>query len=295
MKKKIIIRSGLCLILLLSGGFLMAQSTGIMYSKPFELKKQRALPLGADWAAKKGIDLPSPFGVSAFFTYMGRDIDVTDVTVEFGGREPQSITKYTSFGVKNQTYVGAIKFDAWILPVLNVYALAGYTGTHSNLNVDISIDRPVSSLPPVDMSIQASTWVKGPYTGIGSTLVSGYKNWFIMADGNYGITWPDIMNNSVSFIMLSLRSGISGKLGDKNCIRTWLGGAYINSKSTIEFKENSDVLGEVIIRVEQKPVNPWTYECGFLIGVGKRFEFMTELGSNFADASIFVMNIAYRF
>jgi hypothetical protein len=84
-------------------------------------------------------------------------------------------------------------------------------------------------------------------------------------------------------------------MGEKNSIRAWLGAAYIDSKCTLEIKENSDVLGEVLIRVEQHPVNPWTYQCGFLIGVGKKFEFMTELGSNFEDASIIVLNLAYRF
>jgi hypothetical protein len=52
---------------------------------------------------------------------------------------------------------------------------------------------------------------------------------------------------------------------------------------------------EKCLFVEQHPVNPWTYQCGFLIGVGKKFEFMTELGSNFEDASIIVLNLAYRF
>jgi hypothetical protein len=63
---------------------------------------------------------------------MGRDIGITDVTVEFGGREPESISEYSSFAVKNQTYVSAIKFDAWILPILNVYVLAGYAATNAN-------------------------------------------------------------------------------------------------------------------------------------------------------------------
>jgi len=249
MKKNDVCNYLMCAALFQVRSFLMAQPADSIDSKPIQPEKSRLLPFGTDWAKKKGIDLPAPYGVSTFFTYMGRGIDITDVTVEFGGREPQSITEYSSFAVKNQTYVTALKFDAWILPVLNVYILAGYAATNANLNVDISIDRTIPSLPPVEMNIQTSTKVKGPYTGIGTTLVAGYKNWFVLADANYGKTWPDLLDNTINFTLLSLRSGLSGKMGEKNSIRAWLGAAYMDSKSTLEIKANSDVLGEVLIRV----------------------------------------------
>lgn len=281
--------------LLLTSYFAIAQSPDSTGVKPLQPENNKMLPFGADWASKKGITLPSTFGVSTFFTYLGRGVDVTDVTVEFGGRPPESITEYSTFAVKNQTYVGAIKFDAWVLPVLNVYVLAGYAATTANLNVDISIDRSILPLPPVEIKIQTPTKVKGPYTGIGTTLVAGYKSWFVLADANYGKTWPDLLNNSINFTLLSLRSGLSGKMGGENTIRAWLGTAYMGSNCTLEIKENSDVLGEVLVRIEQHPVNPWTYQCGFSVGIAKDFEFMTELGSNFDDASMLVLNVAYRF
>jgi len=295
MKKNDVINYFICAALLLAGSFLNAQPADSNDFKPIQAEKSRVLPLGADWAQKKGIGLPAPYVVSAFFTSMNRGVDITDVTVEFGGRAPESLSEYGSFAVKNQTYVCAIKFDAWILPFLNAYVLGGYAYTSGNLNVDLSIDRSILPLPPVEMNINTSSIVKGPYTGIGTTLVTGYKSWFVLADANYGVTWPDLVNNSINFTMLSLRSGLAGKVGEKNPIRAWLGAAYMDSKCTIEIKESSDELGEVIIQVEQHPVNPWTYQCGFSIGAGKNFEFMTELGSNFDDASILVLNIAYRF
>jgi len=295
MKKIDVFNYLLCTALLLACSFLNAQPADSNDFKPILKEKSRVLPFGADWAKKKGIELPAPYGLSTFFTYMNRSIEITDVTVEFGGRAPESLSEYGSFAVKNQTYVSALKFVAWILPVLNGYVLGGYAYTSGNLNVDLSIDRSILPLPPVEMNINTSSIVKGPYTGIGTTLVAGYKSWFVLADANYGVTWPDLVNNSINFTMLSLRSGLSGKVGEKNPIRAWLGAAYMNSKCTIEIKENSDVLGEVLVRVEQQPVNPWTYQCGFSVGAGKNFEIMTELGSNFDDASILVLNIAYRF
>jgi hypothetical protein len=125
----------------MTSSFVMAQSVDSDSVKTVRTKQSRVLPFGADWAINKGIELPAPFGVSTFFTFMGRDIGITDVTVEFGGREPESISEYSSFAVKNQTYVSAIKFDAWILPILNVYA--GTYTLQMQTEFDISIDRSI--------------------------------------------------------------------------------------------------------------------------------------------------------
>jgi hypothetical protein len=294
MKKNSVINL-LCAVLFLTGNLLMAKPAVTNDEKAVGAERARILPFGSEWAKKKGIDLPSPFGISTFFTNMARSVDVTDVTIQLNEREPESISEFSSFAVKNKTFVSAIKLDAWVLPVLNVYVLGGYAWTDAKMNVDISIDRQILPLPPVEMNFQTSTMVKGPYTGIGTTLVAGYKSWFILGDANYGLTWADLLNNSINFTMLSVRSGFSGKMGGKNAIRGWLGAMYMNSKCTLEILANSDVIGDVMIRVEQRPVNPWTIQCGFMVNAGDHFEFMTELGSNFDDASIFVLTASYRF
>ncbi|MCX6256137.1 MAG: hypothetical protein NTV31_16930 [Bacteroidia bacterium] len=185
---------------------------------------------------------------------MSRDIKVTDVTVEYGGNEPQSISDFASFAVRNKTSIYAARFDVWILPVMNVYVLADYANTNSNLNASFAIDRPL--LPPTDIEIQTQTPVKGPYAGIGSTIVAGYKNWFVMGDVSYGKTLPDKLNNAVSFTMLSVRSGLSGNLGGKKSLMAWIGTMYMDAKCVLEIKETSSVLGEILVRIAQHPVNP---------------------------------------
>jgi len=232
-------------------GNLVAQSTEIISAG----HPGRTLPFGADWAKKRGIDLPSPFGISTFFTYMSRGVDVTDVSVALAGREPESISEFASFAVKNQTYVTALRFDAWILPVLNVYGLVGYAGTNSGLNANIMIDRSLP-LPPVDINLQTATVVKGPYLGMGTSLVAGYKSWFVLGDINYGKNWPDKLNNTVSFTMVSLRSGLSGKMGDKNNIRGWLGGAYMGSKCTLEIKAPTGSIGDIMVTLNSVRLTP---------------------------------------
>lgn len=274
---------------------LVAQTIDSTKIKSNDTDNNRILPFWSDWAKQQGIDLPLPFGVSANYIFMSRDVDVTNVTVEFRDRAPESINDFTSFAVRNKTSVAAVKFDAWILPLVDVYVSVGYANTNANMNANIIIDRPIRPLPPVELDVETQTKVEGPYLGFGSTLVAGYKTWFVMADANYGKTWPDEINNSIDFTFLSSRSGFAGKLGQNNLMKVWLGAAYLFSTTTLQITAPSESLGDILIKIEQHPVNPWTFHSGFMITLDDRFDFMAELGTNFKDASISVLNVSYRF
>lgn len=274
---------------------LVAQTIDSTKIKSNDTDNNRILPFWSDWAKQQGIDLPLPFGVSANYIFMSRDVDVTNVTVEFRDRAPESINDFTSFAVRNKTSVAAVKFDAWILPLVDVYVSVGYANTNANMNANIIIDRPIRPLPPVELDVETQTKVQGPYLGFGSTLVAGYKTWFVMADANYGKTWPDEINNSIDFTFLSSRSGFAGKLGQNNLMKVWLGAAYLFSTTTLQITAPSETLGDILIKIEQHPVNPWTFHSGFMITLDDRFDFMAELGTNFKDASISVLNVSYRF
>lgn len=274
---------------------LVAQTIDSTKIKSNDTDNNRILPFWSDWAKQQGIDLPLPFGVSANYIFMSRDVDVTNVTVEFHDRAPESINDFTSFAVRNKTSVAAVKFDAWILPLVDVYVSVGYANTNANMNANIIIDRPIRPLAPVELDVETQTKVQGPYLGFGSTLVAGYKTWFVMADANYGKTWPDEINNSIDFTFLSSRSGFAGKLGQNNLMKVWLGAAYLFSTTTLQITAPSETLGDILIKIEQHPVNPWTFHSGFMITLDDRFDFMAELGTNFKDASISVLNVSYRF
>ncbi len=236
-----------------------------------------------------------PFGVSANYIFMSRDVDITDVTVEFLDRAPESINDFSSFAVRNKTSVAAVKFDAWVLPLLNVYVSVGYASTIAKMNANITIERSILPLPPVELDIDTETKIADLYWGVGSTLVAGYKSWFVMADANYGKTSPDELNNSIDFTFLSARSGFAGNLGQENSMKAWLGAAYLFSTTTLEITVPTETLGDVIVKIEQHPVNPWTFHSGFMISLNKRFDFMAELGTNFKDASIAVLSATIRF
>jgi hypothetical protein len=250
------------------------------------------LPLGASWALERGIDLPNPFGVGMFLITMRRDIEVYDVRVTLPGNEPTSISNVASFDVGNQTTLAALKLDAWILPLLNVYLLAGHTWTDTRLNVTVTVDRPVRD----DIVIEATqeTKVGGPLVGGGATAVAGAGPWFIMADANGAYSAIEGFEGGIVAWFLSARTGWSGTI-PWGSWRAWVGGAYLAADRTLAMTEQSAVLGTIHVEVDQRPVNPLTLQAGGSIGIGKRWEVMVEVGSNFDDAFVGVFSASFRF
>jgi hypothetical protein len=59
--------------------------------------------------------------------------------------------------------------------------------------------------------------------------------------------------------------------------------------------EESPILGTVQVEVDQRPVNPMTLQAGGSLGIGKRWELMLEIGSNFDDAFVGVFSASFRF
>lgn len=250
------------------------------------------LPLWADWAREQGIDLPKPFGTSIFVVTMSRDIEIIDVRVSLPGNAPVSVSDVADFKVRNNTTLMALKLDTWVLPLLNVYALAGTTLTDSRLNALVTLDRPI--LNPAKLELVQEAAVGGPLLGGGATMVGGYGPWFAMVDANYNYTAIKELDGGIAAWFVSSRTGWSGTGPGFNW-RTWVGAAWLETQRTLVMTEESPALGTVKVEVDMRPVDPWTYQIGGSFGIDKRWEFMVEVGSNFADAFVGVFSASFRF
>ena len=273
---------------------MMTAAPSVAASPPVEgtARWSRALPIGADWALDRGIDLPNPFGVSLFVVTMDRDIEVTDVRVTLPTREPVSVSDVASFAVRNNTTLAALKVDAWVLPLLDLYVLVGGAYTDSRLDAAVTIERILS--PPVVLELSQDAEVGGPLLGVGATAVAGYGRWFVLADANYNHTELEPLDGGISAWFVSARTGWSGSTS-RGIWRAWVGAAYLETGRTLTIQEESETLGTVVVEVDQRPVDPWTYQAGGSLGFGKRWEMLIEAGSNFDDAFVGVLSASYRF
>ena len=254
----------------------------------------RKLPLARSWFEDKNIDLPLPYGVSAFFTYMSRGVDITDVEVAFQNQPKQSINDFTSFELQNKSTVAAVKLDVWVLPFINVYGLFGYVSTNASLDATLTIDRIILPGPPVVIPISNNSTINGNYFGIGSTIVGGYGSWFMLGDFNYGYSNLSELDGKIDFWMFSARTGFQSMI-NTNKLRTWIGGMYLLSNRTLNLSIEDDILGLIQVDVHQQTENPWTLQLGTSISLGKHFEILAEMGTNFSNASIGVLSGTYRF
>lgn len=259
-----------------------------------EKSKQRILPLGRAWFDKQNIDLPLPFGVSAFFTLMSRNVDISDVEVAFLDKPKQSINDFSNFDLGNKSAVVAVKLDTWLLPFVNIYGLAGYVSTNASMDATITIDRIVFPGPEIVIPISNNSSIQGNYFGLGSTMVAGHGNWFILGDVNYGYSKLDELNGKIDFWMFSTRTGFQTKLNNKQ-MRTWIGGMYLSSNRTLQLSAENNTIGPIEVDVHQQTQNPFTVQLGTSISLGKHFEVLAELGANFSDASLGVITTSYRF
>lgn len=280
--------------LLLSILILMLMINVCFCQQSTEQSKHRLLPLARGWFEKQNIDLPLPYGVSAFFTYMTRNIDISNVEVAFLDQPKQSINDFSTFNIINQSTVAAVKADAWLLPFLNLYGLMGYVSTNATLDATITIDRILFPGPEIVIPISNNSNIQGNYFGIGSTMVAGHGSWFILGDLNYGYSKLDEFNGKIDFWMFSARTGFQTLL-NKNNLRTWIGGIYLSSNRTLQLSVENETIGLIEVDIYQQTKNPFTIQLGTSIGLGKHFEVLAELGTNLSDASLGVLTTTYRF
>lgn len=274
--------------------FLIFTSVNCFCQQDSVESKNRILPLGKEWFEERNIDLPLPYGISAFFTHMSRKVEISNVEVAFLDQPMQSINDFAYFELQNKSTVTAIKLDAWLLPFMNFYGLLGYVSTDASLDAVITIERPLFPGQSFVIPINSKSIINGTYIGTGSSLVGGYANWFVLGDVNYGYSKLDEFDGTIDFWMFSMRTGLQSKIKNNN-LRSWIGVMYLSSKRTLNLSVENDLLGQIKVDVHQKTANPLTLQLGTSLGLAKHFEILAEIGSNFSDASLGVLSATYRF
>lgn len=257
-----------------------------------ETEPDHKLPLMRSWFEEKGIDLPLPYGVSTNFIFMERDIEITDVRVQFGNRPPESISDRADFEVSNTTIIPAFRFDAWLLPFLNVYAMGGKGFTDTSLSTVIQIKPPLGD--PIEVELNQDQKVNGAMFGLGTTMVFGGDAWFVMLDANYAKVDIKEFDEGIGAWLYSGRAGWHG-VSAWGPARVWAGLMYMDSGRTLKLSEDLPVIGSTFIEVDQQPLNPTTIQFGASVTINKHWDVLLELGTNFDDAFVAVVSGAYRF
>jgi len=214
----------------------------------------------------RGVDLPLPFGLGVSYTYINQNTEVYDLRVE---GHPLDVNILDS---KTSSHTLTFRADVWLLPVLNVYGMLGYTNGQTEPRLILGNGTKVGRTVSYERAL----------VGGGATLAAGYKAFFLTLDGNYttGAVKTDdgqIGNDDIYSITFTPRAGAifsSGARGEGN---VWIGGMYMDFAQEVRDSlsgRNRDV--DFSVRIKAK--DPWNLLLGGNWQLNKRWSIVAEVG-----------------
>ena len=262
-------------------------------SAPAAQESRRVLPFMAEEALKRGYELPLPFGAGLVVTGLGgRKIDVTDVRVGLQN-PPRSVSDFVALGASSDVFNANLKFDAWLLPFVDVYALVGYVRNHSATHALITV--PAPGPPPGNLQFEKtlSTDLDGMVGGVGVAVATGYENFFLVIDASF--IQSDLgFDNAFKATIATVRAGYRGRIGTLP-LQMWLGVGDWDTAATATGHVQLEGVGQLNFEVEQKPHTRWMYDLGSNLEISKRLQLVLDIGADFDGGYFIVAGPTYRF
>ena len=257
-----------------------------------------SLPLGKSLAA--GHELPLPLGISANVFFMEQDMEAQSIAVDIpplplptGPLQLPPGLPAESAKLESRVTTTTAKIDAWVLPFLNVYGVAGYVDgetTASGFSVG-GLPPELASLLPNSFAIAYS----GPTYGVGGTLAAGYNQFFASLDANYTESDLDIGDSTIEAFVISPRVRITGDLGGLNGA-LYVGAMYQDvdeqQNGTVKFPimGTSVPVGYDVISAAKEE---WNYLVGANLKASESWNYGIEVG--FSDRTHVMATLNYRF
>lgn len=183
------------------------------------------LPLFNKAFTKMGVAFPQPYGASVRVYYDTEDLDIENLTLGLNGgglNNLDGILGVNSYTQSAQTV--SFQADAWVLPFLNVYGMAGITNIESEAKLDV----PWQSDYVLDIE------TKGSFVGFGATLAGIFGPVYISGNMQSVHSFSENQNQGDVSITSGLRVGpvFNFKNKPKRNLVVWVGGIYSNYTNT---------------------------------------------------------------
>jgi len=246
-------------------------------AKPSASKRWSSfLPLMADEASKRGIQLPLPFGAGLVYYHLDRAIAISDVRLGRNGAPPTSVSDVAQLSSDSRVDNLNLKLDAWVLPFVNLYVIAGYLWNTSNTRIDVSLPPLLPGGPPRQARLSVPTAINGSVGGVGITLAGGYGRYFITYDANFA--QADLgFDDKFKAVVTSLRGGWIGHVG-RRPLQGWASITDWNTFATATGTVMDPGGGSLSFEVDQGPAYQFTYGLGAHYGVARWFEMAADGG-----------------
>lgn len=259
------------------------------------------LPIWEEKARERGYELPLPLGLAANAFAARHNFDVPTVTIGGSGGGLLNIGGLAHIENAEITETAwTTRFDTWVFPFLDVYAIAGYVDGRADIEL-----RP-AALPISPARLDLNLNFEGPTVGLGGTLAAGFKPIvdrptivFGLADLNFTRTFLDFDQvveslDPVDVVVFSSRLGVRERLLKESALgevygSVWGGAMYQGVQEVMTGR-----LGilDLNFRADVHAVNPWSTIVGGRLELGKHTELTIEAG--IGDRRSLMLELAIR-
>jgi hypothetical protein len=235
-------------------------------------------------------DFPPAWGVGiqTFHTRQDLVLERLSLNGPVGFPLPQFDSSMSS-SIESEAHNRMLKFDTWILPFLNLFALYGDVGGQTH----VEINSTTTPLPPQLSKLDFD--YDGDVRGLGFVLAGGWKRWFASLTASFTETELDgEFTSSISTVSLQPRVGY--RLMNRHQI--WIGGYRIETDE--KHSGSVDInfgpgIGDVPIGfdAELSQKESFNFSLGARFAINRNWEVLLEAGGGNRRTAL--ANITYRF
>jgi len=243
-------------------------------------------PLWGDELREQGIELPKPYGIS--IGYMSQK-DVTSSgnlrSVKVDGSE-QPLSTVDLGDSSSDTDITNLRFDVWLLPFLNVYAIGAKL--EGSAVTEMIVDMPLR-MPDQHFVIEEA--YEGDVFGLGMTFVYGYKNYIASLDVNYTETDLDLVASKIDTLLITPRIGYASRVMDMP-YSIMLGASYMDLAQTLTIEQSLN--GQVLTTLlDTDTAKQWNTVVTAQLELDKHWQLVVDAGFN--DRDTLTGTLTYRF
>jgi len=278
----------------------------------------RRLPFLAQKVIDEGYDLPLPYGAGLTYADVEQDQLFSSLEVGINGRDLRPVDFVDFENSRSFSQSTSLKFDAWLFPFMNVYAMIGKVDGNAlvdvivdgnsfldALEVDCSRPPPSPLCPlcplcpllqdkfytlPIDASFEGNTY------GLGMTLAGGWRGWFVTVPVNW--TYADMTGSKTDGVSFTAtpRAGYLINMGRAGNIAAFVGGNYLNSDLTVDGLATApgvDLTFDYII--DQKNKDEWNALVGFNWDINRNLSWSLEYNGFVGSRTAWISSMVWRF
>jgi hypothetical protein len=271
-----------------------------------------SLPFLAQAVIDEGYDLPLPYGIGFVYANVTQDMLLTELEVGINGRdqEPFEFVSFDNAQAQNDSL--QLKFDTWLFPFMNVFALLGTVDGEApldvvldgnasldHLGIDCSGPGPAHPLCARMQDQEVTLSITAPFSGntygLGLTLAGGWNDWFVAIPMAY--TYADMNGTNTDGVAISVtpRVGRVLNLGVRGNLSLFVGGNYLDADLKISGTVSTpDEVLTVDYTVQQKNKDLWNYVVGFNWDINKHVSWAVEYNGITGSREAFITSLVWR-